>query len=295
MVCGLIGSSCRCQGEETAAGTSANSQLEPSRRPPASHKQPRRTRGCRALAVQGRVTAKGKPVAKRDLLSDAWVLLEKQAKLTLMHDARSVQWSIDGPATVFVCIDGKPDSALSSGKVLVLSNPPSGPTGPAMIATPFGTIQYAQTKLEIRSDGRSEAEVEVSSGTAHLMPSAGNRLAGEQRLRSGKAKLVAGERRNSERAMRDCEEAADSAAQLAKGLLEPILGDGSNRGPDGGTLGQRAAQQLRSRRRARFSCAVALSNLGLEQPAVKSELTARFSAARTLYRRVPRSDNAGKK
>jgi hypothetical protein len=233
---------------------------------------------CRALRAEGQIRVRGSEravTAGQSLDGRTWLELGKGAKLSLRHSRSARELELTGPATVLPFALGEEQVLLAEGTLQSSRGPGARPGAEVLVATPLGSVRYADAALEIRALGR-RLEVRVRSGTARINPAEG----AIQRDKLGfgpKSKAVVVGNLRPEALVLACESSATDAEALAR-----KVGAG-----DGGKLGQRAAAHVEARRKARSTCATATAASALAAEPERSKLFARVAAADRRWRAIP--------
>jgi hypothetical protein len=249
---------------------------------------------CRVMSIRGSVRrGSGEPVSPREKLSgEGFLELDAGTRLVVKHTTSAREWTLEGPARALICPRGREEINLGLGTLRSEMGPGARPGAEVSVGTPFGTVSYADARVELVISDR-ELRLSAQAGEAWLAPAGAKAealvpISGSAKLRRDKPQRLA-----AERAMTICSDAANRAALLAAALLGPPKGGTVNPGTvNGGAveggLGQRAAEHVRARKWARTSCANAAA-------AVLSELAGREREARLrelagheeLWQRVP--------
>jgi hypothetical protein len=292
----VILAACNGKGSPpTAAPDAAPSSARPvaSARPPASGRVVPLATGCRAIAVTGKAEVSGKAVTQGAPIDGSqFIDFSEGSKLTAKHARSGRELTLEGPGRAIVCRGGDEQVLLASGKLKSAVGTGARPGAEVLVATPFGIVRYGEAALEVRALPK-KVEVAVTNGETWVEPAAGATRKGADHLAGpkGKASLHAGPNSTAEKLVLACAEAARLSAESARAVLAPTPG-----GPDAGTLGERAAVQLRARRTARAACAVAGSAVGLlDDPAERERLRVQVDSSDRLWQAVPRRGELGRK
>jgi hypothetical protein len=266
--------------EATSAPSAAVSPASPSASQAAA---PSALLGCRALEAEGAITAGGKQVRRLALVpSSAWLQLSPGSHLTVKHTASGREFVLHGPGLARVCPGGEEQVVLARGTLRTSLNTGVRPGAEALIATPAGVIRYGAADLEA-SVKATRTDVRIQGGDAFVEPVAGATLKGSGHVGEGHttASLSTAKGAAPAAVATVCREAASVAAKAAEAVLSP--------GPaTAGSLGERAAAQVRARQSARVICASALAwQGGNEDPAERQRLEASISESEQLWRTIP--------
>ena len=230
--------------------------------------------GCRVVTVSGSATRDGQPLRAGDELAGATLELAAGARAHFVHAVSARAWSLEGPARLRACEGSAEEIVLARGTLR--AEPGSGvrPGAEVWVGTPYGALRYADAAATL-SVGERQLAVRVTSGRLGFIPFGGS--APDERPVPAAATFAASPYRLSgARALVRCSQDAAAAEAQARVVL----------GPSPRPLGERAAEHVRARQRARASCvsarAAALSTPGSD-PSVGAEL-ARYDA---LWRGVP--------
>jgi hypothetical protein len=227
------------------------------------------------------------------LLKDAnWVELRRGARFTIRHAGSARELSFEGPGRAVVCRNGEEQVLLAEGRVSTSAGPGARPGAEVLIATPWGLVRYGDATLEVRTSGR-QTEVSSRAGEAWLEPAAGATLRGPLKLVPGKKATFNGPPAVTPVSLvAACAQAASAAKDSAQALLEP----GASTAADAGSLGARAAAQVRDRRKARYACAIAAASIGqLKDPADRDRLGTELERSERLWKTMPRRGETGRK
>ena len=237
------------------------------------------------MRVDGEVTlaGSGKAVSKDDALDGrAWIQLGDGAKVALRHTRSARELAVYGPAMLLPCVAGEEQVLLARGRIETTSGLGARPGAEVTIATPLGSVQYADATLVVRATGR-QLVVESKAGTASIQAASGTTLAGKAELLP-KAKTTVTGTAKPAGAVEACERAAQTAED--KGRL--VLGAG-----DAGPLGERAAAHVAARGEARRACTIAAAAAaGAEEPE-RGRLLGRVEAADRRWKAVPSRSGGG--
>jgi hypothetical protein len=274
---------------DAAASAVRQSPDAPSAAPPPPAPEPVQSKpGCRVLAVTGKAKVDGAPIEANALLDgEHWVELETSASLSLRHTATTRELKLIGPAKVLPCRAGAEHFLLAMGQLSTSANLGVRPGAEVLIATPQGTVRYGDAALDIELT-KTGLRVRVKQGEAWVDPEAQGKPRFKNPVRSG------GEARLQSRAaapaalVATCQTAARAAAESAVRVLTPAAKI------DAGTssLGERAAEHMRARVKARVECAMAAAAIGALPTAEATEretLSASVAQADELWRNVPRA------
>lgn len=241
---------------------------------------------CRAVRASGeihelesrRVVRSGSPLDGR-----AWVELGKDAKLALRHARSARELLVTGPALLLPCVHGEEQVLLAEGRLETTSGPGARPGAEVTVASPLGSVRYADATLEIRASGR-RLVVSSRAGTAEVEAAPGTKLQGKPRLEPKQKLTVVGEPK-PERLVEACEKAATEAGNRAQEVLAG--------GDAGKSLGERAAAHVQARQAARGICSVASAAAATAKEPERARLLARVAAADGRWRAVPHPKKPG--
>jgi len=222
----------------------------------------------------------GEPLRTGDRFSGAeWLELGEASVLHLKHGTSGREWTLQGPARVLPCVDGQEELILAAGKLRTELGTGVRPGAQVLIGTPFGSVRYADASSEL-SVTRSELRLSVHAGEAWLGP-AGSAAGPDTSVtparparRGGSARLL------DTGAVHLCAAAARDSEARAQALL----------GTATPGFGQRAAQHVRARERARLTCASA--EAAVLQQSAGEQLVSRLgelAGYRQMWQRIPRA------
>lgn len=236
------------------------------------------------MTVTGKVNVAGIALAEDTLLDgEQWLELEADAKVSLRHSLTSREFQVLGPARVLPCRRGTEVVLLAAGRLSTSAGLGVRPGAEVIIATPRGAIHYGDAALDVELTKQALA-VRVKQGQAFVEPEADGKPRFTNPVSSGhEAHLVAPLIAVSAR-VATCEASAEAAKGSAERVIAaaPVI-------VDGGSLGDRAALQMRNRSKARTDCAlanVAIAALA-DTPELRS-LSAAVAHAEQVWQTVPR-------
>lgn len=229
---------------------------------------------CRIVTLSGALTREGKTLRAGEAFGGGPVELAAGARLHFVHVTSARAWSLEGPARLAACEGGAEEIVLARGTLR--AEPGSGvrPGAEVWVGTPFGALRYADAGASIHV-GERQLSARVATGRVWFTPLGGD-SPDERPIATSATFSAAPYRLSGASAIARCSHDASAAEERARSLLTP-----STR-----PLGERAAEHVRARQRARASCvsarAVALAAPGSD-PSAGAEL-ARYDA---LWRGVP--------
>jgi hypothetical protein len=204
--------------------------------------------GCRVMTVSGVAkSAGGASLKKGELLAgERWLELEPGASLRLKHTASGREVSFDGPGRLLPSVAGEEDLVVGLGTLHIQGHSGVRPGAQVVVGTPFGSVRYVDAQATLRVEPQVLSLTEASGMLTYVPPTPD-----AEPLRVA---LPAWRREqtpaNAEAALGACTELADAAAARARELLTQ----------NNDALGQRAAEHVRARQRARLSCATAMAS-----------------------------------
>jgi hypothetical protein len=264
---------------------------------------------CRVIAADGDVRldvteypsspAPGAAVTAREVLppGNGWLLLGNGTRLVVKDPRTSRESTFFGSGRVQPCVDHREESWLAAGRFESSEGGGETPGAEEWIVTPLCVLRYVAARLNV-DVGPNGTTAAIASGTGFLWttddarvesspPTAGSVDTSEepwQRWTVGHLRIVPASSRSplaSARAAADwCSVKAAGARALGRALLDRI---GESAKP-----GEGAAEQVRARRIARASCAIARLRLQTlpSSDDVKS-LTEMIAAADAAWSEVP--------
>jgi len=239
---------------------------------------------CRVLAIDGKAeTPAGPLVLQASLDGTGFIDLAAGARVVAKHARSGRELTVQGPARAVICPGGEEQVFLASGRFKTVAGPGARPGAEVWVATPAGVVRYGDASLSILADNK-KLEVTVDAGDAWVEPARGATLKGPEHVTAQrKALLSRGAESKTPLLVSECEKNAEAAANAARQLLgiEPLPADA-------GTLGERAAAQVRARRVARAACASAGAALGeVKDLKERDRLAEQIKRADQLWRLVP--------
>jgi hypothetical protein len=239
--------------------------------------------GCRALAVTGRATQGGSPIAIATLLDgEHWVELEAGASVALRHTLTSREFKLIGPGLVLPCRAGAEQLLLAKGRLSTSANLGVRPGAEVLIATPVGSVRYGDAALDLEFAEEMGLRVRVKQGEAWVEPEDRGRPRFKNPVASGGEVRVLAGQLTADGQLSTCQAAAELAEAGARRVLEVAPVDAS------ASLGTRAAAHLRDRAQARVACAVAAAAaFATRDPAERQRLSASVAHADSLWQSIP--------
>jgi hypothetical protein len=230
-------------------------------------------------------TEDGKALATQDDLDGArWLELDKGSEVVVRHGVSARELSLFGPGRAWPCRFGQEQVLLAEGKLE--SSPGTGvrPGAEVWVATPFGSLRYADAKLQLTSS-RDGLQLVVRSGQAFTESIDGVRAARDDGQVTGpNGRATVRGRPDPEAAVKSCEHAAQLASESAQQVLKAKPEE----------LGKLAAAQLRTRRLARGRCLAAEASVaGLADPVKKARLGDQVQRADAQWQGVPAAPSKG--
>ena len=214
---------------------------------PARAESPAAGPGCRVMSLRGTARRAGAPLlAGERLEARPAVELGPATALQLVHTATARAWSLAGPARFIACEGGAEEVVLALGALRAQPGAGVRPGAEVWVGTPFGSLRYMDANAEVTVSAAS-LRVRVDAGQVWftaLDASAPERSVSGTQTFTGKRYRL-----SRERATERCGEDAASAETRARALLA------SSTRP----LGERAAEHVRARQRARASCLAAVA------------------------------------
>jgi hypothetical protein len=213
-----------------------------------------------------------------DLDGAEWLELGKGSELVLRHGVSARELSIFGPGRVWPCRFGQEQVLLVEGKLESSAGTGVRPGAEVWVATPFGSLRYADANLQLTSN-REGLELRVRSGQAFVESIDGVRGAREDgRVTGPNGRATLRAQPDPEASVRACERAAKLALESAQQVLQAKAEE----------LGKLAAAQLRARRLARGRCLSAeVSVAWLTDPEKKTRLGDQVQRADAQWQGVP--------
>jgi hypothetical protein len=244
---------------------------------------------CRALAVAGKASADGAPIAVGTLLDgEHWIELEAGASVSLRHSLTSRELKLIGPGLILPCWHGLEQVLLAQGKLSTFSGLGVRPGAEVLIASPAGTVHFGDAAIDVQFD-RKGLRLRVKEGEAWLEPQDPSAMPAKNPLRSPKEVALPASKLGAAGLADACLAAAEAAAESARRVLQP------SSAPQPGTIGARAAAQVRDRSAARAACATAAAATGsVADPAERQRLWAAIVHSDEVWQSVPHAVSAQK-
>ena len=240
---------------------------------------PRRDPTCRALRVEGDAKV-GDAVLSRgaELDGSEWVRLGTGASLTLKHASSGRELAVAGPAVFRACRRGREQVLLAEGKVTVGAGMGARPGAEVLIATPVGSVRYADAEFTLALD-RKRLSVEVRAGQVEVDPAVPTAATSKSSLHAKDKLVIPVGKPDVPALMLRCKDAAEAAESSAR-----RVGDRSLPEP----LGERAQAHVRARKAARSACTIAAASTGLvADPVAAAGLWAEAARWEGLWESIP--------
>jgi hypothetical protein len=286
----LVLAGCRSEGSgkistttsATASTASAARVTPPAPVPPPQKEEAARCRVVALRAAAGRQADAGfqasAPAIGTALEGRDWLELAGKIEVTLRHSATTRELALHGPGRFLPCFLGTETVLVARGGVKTTAGAGARAGAEVILATPFGTLHFADAALELRV-GERDAEANVASGTATWV------LAAEPTPDGGSSDVVLGakDRRKvaGDAVTAELVSRCDEAARPL-GTEPPRLsaGEPSARA----RLGEWSVTQLRARQTARWACAAARAAAGRENATERIRWWAELSRVDRVWR-----------
>ena len=264
----------------SASSLTTSSAPSPTTVPHAVQSKP----ACRALDVVGKANVDGTPIVVGSLLDgEHWVTLEAGSSVALRHTLTSREFKLIGPGNILPCRHGAEQILVAIGQLSTSANLGVRPGAEVLIATPSGTVHYGDAAIDLEF-GPKGLRVRVKQGEAWLEPEARGKPKFKNPVRSGAEARLAGDQPSVQALLAACQTAAQNAQESAQRVLTP------SDPATVGSLGTRAAAQMRDRAAARAACAMAEAEVGATRDsAERQRLSESVVHADELWQSVPRN------
>lgn len=288
----------------TSAGAGSTARgLAPSPRPKPANLS------CRAIAVDGEVHLAADPhadagsearLAAEDTVRDgAWLDLAEAARVVLEDPRNLRETTFLGPGVARGCVDRRSESWIGAGRFEGTRAGADTPQAEEWVVTPLGVFRYVSANVDVDvTPGRSTAA--IASGTCFFWAADDARVemqarvgdagavdptdAPWRRTASGVVNLVAESQRAALSAARAAIGQCSARASRAEQLARVLLARDASPPPTGETF----AEQVRARRIAHASCAVARVRLDLAAPSRDADALAKIlSEAERRWSHLP--------
>jgi hypothetical protein len=239
---------------------------------------------CRALRVVGDAKVGDVPLASgAELDGSAWVVLAKDASLTLKHAGTGRELAVAGPARFRACRRGREQLLLAEGKVSAGSGMGVRPGAEVLVATPIAVVRYADADFTLSLDSK-KLSLEVRAGQLDIDPASASQKPPKTPLHAkDKTSLPLG-KPDPTALLAVCKEAAENAEATARRV-------GDRNAPE--SLGERAQAHVRARKAARAACTIAAAATGLvADPTASAGLWAEAERWEGLWETIPRRGTA---
>jgi hypothetical protein len=282
----LVLAGCRSEASgkpnATASATASAARVTPPAPVPPLEKE---VTLCRVIALRAAAGPKADasseasaPAIGTALEGREWLELTGKTEVALRHSATTRELALRGPGRFLPCFLGTETVLVARGAVKTTSGAGARAGAEVILATPFGTLHFADAALELRV-GERDAEANVASGTATwVLAAAPTPDGGSSDLVLGAKgrRKVAGDAVTAELVFR-CGEAARPL-----GTEPPRLsaGEPSARA----RLGEWSVTQLRARQTARWACAAARAAAGRENATERIRWWAELSKVDRVWR-----------
>jgi hypothetical protein len=261
-------------GASAPAPASANPDVSGPPPPP-----PRRDPTCRALRVEGEAKLGEAALSQgAELDGSDWVRLGAGASLTLKHASSGRELALAGPAVFRACRRGREQVLLAEGKVTVGAGMGARPGAEVLIATPVGSVRYADAEFTLALD-RKRLSVEVRAGQVEVDPAVLVVPPAKSALHAKDKLVIPLGKPDVPALMLRCKDAAEAAESSARRVGDRSLPE---------SLGERAQAHVRARKTARSACTVAAASTGLvADPVAAAGLWAEATRWEGLWESVP--------
>ena len=249
--------------------------------PPASVVEPREIPRCRVITLRPSPAAAidaGAPAVGTAIDGVDWLSLGDKAEVVLRHALTTRELTLRGPGRFLPCFLGTETVLVASGSVVTTAGAGARAGAEVILATPFGTLHFADAGLEIRVTERA-LDVKVETGVATVVPASAPPASPD----ASPTELVLGPKSRkkiggvvaSEKLVARCSESSRVLDQPAPGV------SGS---PEGrAALGKWSVAQLKARQAARWACATARAAAGREQGPELSRQWAEIAASDRVW------------
>lgn len=250
---------------------------------------------CRAVQVAGDVRpadpdadAAGPQLAtEQEIREPGWVVLAPGARLVAKDPRTTRETSVSGPARARVCVDHREEAWICDGTFESATGSGETPGAEQWVVTPDAVVRYAAAKLRV-DVGPKGSSATLLSGTAFIW-APGPVSVEAVRHKDGGAAAPSHEdmgdapwRRVSDGTVHVARGSTDDAAPSSAGdcaaradrsqrLAGELFARHGLAGPEAGAL---IADQVRERRLARASCALASVRVALLSPSAEAERAA---------------------
>ena len=236
--------------------------------PPAPAEPPPELPRCRVIAARpnpGKAADAGTPAPAVGTVFEGREWLELGAfEVVLRHASTTRELSLRGPGRLLPCFLGTETVLVSAGTVKTTAGAGARAGAEVVLATPFGTLHFADAALEARVAER-ELEVKIVNGVVALVPGASPRAGPD----AGAPDLVLGPK-SKKRLTGD----VDAKLLVERcGLASQPLGTAPPAAPSARSeLGKWSVAQLRAWQAARWACATARAAIGREKEPERTRL-----------------------
>jgi hypothetical protein len=259
---------------------------------------------CRVVTLEGDVrpvhgnlwdggTVDAPLMLEATIPDDVWLLAGDRARLVAKDPRTTRETTFLGLARFRACVGRREESWLGAGRFTSTVGAGESPGAEEWVITPFAVVRYAAAKLQIEVNIKATT-VSVESGPAFVWAADDARAerrdrAGDSgaedasdppwlRVRGGIMQVLSISATAARPAVDACAERAQVAEKLTRALMT---------GPAAGAR-ERVAEQVRARRLARASCALAGLRVELSQDAeARRELEDVLRGANARWTAVP--------
>jgi hypothetical protein len=270
----------------TASATaSAARAVPPARIPPLPKEEVALCRVIALRAAAGTQADAGSqanaPAVGTTLEGREWLELTGKTEIALRHSATTREIALRGPGRFLPCFLGTETVLVARGGVQTTPGAGARAGAEVILATPFGTLHFADAALELRV-GERAAEANVTTGVATWVLTAARPPDG------GSSDVVLGARDRRKFAgnvvtaelVSRCGEASEPI-----GTEPPRLSSGEPSAR--ARLGEWSVTQLRARQTARWACAAARAAAGRENATERTRFWAELSKLDRVWRTAP--------
>jgi len=256
-----------------------------SREKPALSREKEEIALCRVIALRAAAAPKtdagseaNVPAIGTALAGREWLELTGTTEVTLRHSATTRELALRGPGRFLPCFLGTETVLVARGDVKTTAGAGARAGAEVILATPFGTLHFADAALELRVSER-DAEANVATGVATWV------LAAARMPDGGPSDVVLGARdRRKVTGIVVMPELVSRCGEASGPLgTEPprlSAGEPSARA----RLGEWSVTQLRARQTARWACAAARAAAGRENATERTRWWTELSKADRVWR-----------
>jgi hypothetical protein len=207
-----------------------------------------------------------------------WLDLGDKAEVVLRHALTTRELTVRGPGRFLPCFLGTETVLVAEGSVVTTAGAGARAGAEVILATPFGTLHFADAGLEVRVTERA-LDVKVATGIATLVPAAAAPASPDA---SATELVLAPKSRKKIGGAVAVEDLVARCGEASRVLDQPPPGVSGTPGARA-ALGKWSVEQLKARQAARWACATARAAAGRDRGPEQSRRWAEIAASDRVW------------